>query len=396
MNVHFDEKTYQKASLINYLFGKGKVSTSKSNTKSPTVNNRDTVTISAAGQALATSNVHSKGSNRNTNIDKTIDLQSYIDEVKKENEAALQDAGTSINAKGLNLKTYKDALYSALTDKYSRLVQEAKSHSNPEAYLRQKYFDSSSSFYQSNLSDEERSAGYNSEMDMLKNGKLSHTYYQDSLFRGMSFDTDQEERYQLQRRTVNQQISNIFQQAGINQSDIPETCKFEVDPYSYRISVSGVDDDTKAKMENALNVGDNGKNLFIHISHATQQGKAENTQVDKVGLLKYQASAAVKEYTGLNLNEMRQEGSEYFTPEGKSIRDIVKEAIEKNVGEKHRSEANSYLSYLLDEVGKINWKNSPNMVLGILYSQKGLKDIGQELVFDGYSQIGGDKWYSVL
>ena len=50
----------------------------------------------------------------------------------------------------------------------------------------------------------------------------SHTYYQDSLFRGMSFDTDQEERYQLQRRTVNQQISNIFQQAGINQSDIPE------------------------------------------------------------------------------------------------------------------------------------------------------------------------------
>uniref|UniRef100_UPI00388FED30 hypothetical protein n=1 Tax=Carnobacterium jeotgali TaxID=545534 RepID=UPI00388FED30 len=80
MNVHFDEKTYQKASLINYLFGKGKVNTSKSNTKSPTVNNRDTVTISAAGQALATSNVHSKGSNRNTNIDKTIDLQSYIDE----------------------------------------------------------------------------------------------------------------------------------------------------------------------------------------------------------------------------------------------------------------------------------------------------------------------------
>ena len=396
MNVHFDEKTYQKASLINYLFGKGKVSTSKNNTKSSMVNNRDTVTISAAGQALATSNVHSKGSNRNTSIDKTIDLQSYIDAVKKENEDALQDAGTSINAKGLKLKTYADALHSALTDKYSRLVQEAKSHSNPEAYLRQKYFDSSSSFYQSNLSDEERSAGYNSEMDMLKNGKLSHTYYQDSLFRGMSFDTDQEERYQLQRRTVNQQISNIFQQAGINQGNIPETCKFEVDPYSYRISVSGVDDDTKVKMENALNVGDNGKNLFLHISHATQQGKAENTQVDKVGLLKYQASAAVKEYTGLNLNEMRQEGREYYTTEGKSIREIVKEAIEKNVGEKHRSEANSYLSFLLEEVGKINWKNSPNMVLGILYSQKGLKDIGQELVFDGYSQIGGDKWYSVL
>ena len=141
-------------------------------------------------------------------------------------------------------------------------------------------------------------------------------------------------------------------------------------------------------------------NVLGQVLLAKKMGKtrviAENTQVDKVGLLKYQASAAVKEYTGLNLNEMRQEGSEYFTPEGKSIRDIVKEALEKNVGEKHRSEANSYLSYLLDEVGKINWKNSPNMVLGILYSQKGLKDIGQELVFDGYSQIGGNKWYSVL
>lgn len=397
MNVHLDEKTYQKVSLVNYLFGRGKVSTSKTKNKtnSHTVNNRDTVNISAAGQAMATTKVN-KGSNKNTNVDKTIDLQTYIDAVKNENEEVLQNAGTSINEKGLNLKTYKDALQSALEDKYSRLVQEAKSHSNPEAYIKQKYFDQASSGYQSDLSDEERSAAYNSEMDMLKNGKLSHIYYQDSLFRGMSFDTDQEEKYQLQRRTVNQQISNILEQAGIDSDSISDNCKFEVDPYSYRISVSGVDDETRVKMENALNVGDNGKNLFLHISHATQQENAQNSQVNSVGLLKYRASAAVNEYTGLNLNEMRQEGNEYYTSEGKSIRDTVMKAIEENVKEKHRSEAKEYLSYLLDEIGKINWKNTPNMILGISYSSKGLNDIGQDLVFDGYSQIGGDKWYTVL
>ena len=37
---------------------------------------------------------------------------------------------------------------------------------------------------------------------------------------------------------------------------------FTVDPYSYEITVDGVDEETKMLMQNALNVGDNGKNLY--------------------------------------------------------------------------------------------------------------------------------------
>ena len=44
----------------------------------------------------------------------------------------------------------------ALTEKYSKLAAEAKTHSNPENYIHSKYFDKSSEYYETNLTDTER------------------------------------------------------------------------------------------------------------------------------------------------------------------------------------------------------------------------------------------------
>ncbi len=56
-----------------------------------------------------------------------------------------------------------------------------------------------------------------------------------------------------------QKFQNILKQAGVDTSSITKDCTFTVDPYSYEITVDGVDEETKMRMQNALNVGDNGK-----------------------------------------------------------------------------------------------------------------------------------------
>ena len=71
---------------------------------------------------------------------------------------------------------------------------------------------------------------------------------------GDSVDSD---KIQFERALVNSQISNILNQAGVDTSSIKEECTFTVDPYSYEITVDGVDEETKVLMQNALNVGNN-------------------------------------------------------------------------------------------------------------------------------------------
>ncbi len=87
-----------------------------------------------------------------------------------------------------------------LTEKYSKLVEEAKAHSNPENYIHSKYFDKSSDYYEINLTDTERRIAYNYEMQMCRTGKINGVTYQDSLFRrievdGNSVDSDKIKKF---------------------------------------------------------------------------------------------------------------------------------------------------------------------------------------------------------
>ena len=112
------------------------------------------------------------------------------------------------------------AFRAALTEKYSKLAAEAKTHSNPENYIHSKYFDKSSEYYETNLTDTERRIAYNYEMQMCRTGKINGVNYQDSLFRGLEVDGDSvdSDKIQFERALVNSQISNILKQAGVDLS----------------------------------------------------------------------------------------------------------------------------------------------------------------------------------
>lgn len=296
MNIFFNSRINANQSLLNVLFGQQQKAASSQNTGCR--GTRDTLTISASGKEKLTKST--SGRTHNTSIDSSIDLKSYIASAKKTNQELIENAGTQINAKTSEYMSTGKAFRAALTEKYSKLAAEAKTHSNPENYIHSKYFDKSSEYYETNLTDTERRIAYNYEMQMCRTGKINGVNYQDSLFRGIEVDGDSvdSDKIQFERALVNSQISNILKQAGVDTSSIKEECTFTVDPYSYEITVDGVDEETKVLMQNALNVGNNGKILYKHIYYCSTQDGCESSQVTEESKMKYEAYHQVYSYTG--------------------------------------------------------------------------------------------------
>ena len=398
MNILPNGQINHELTLVDILFGKRANNVPDSN---KTLNSRrDTVVISDEARDMAVPKT-SGGRAYNTRIDGTIDLQSYIDAARKTNQEVIENAGTEINPNPVGYFDVSAAFRAALTDKYSRLVDEAKRHSNPENYIYQKYFDPAFGYYETDLSDAERRIAYNYEKQMYETGKINGVSYMDSLFRGTEVygDVMDNDRIDFQRQLVNAQINNILKQSGINTEIIPDTCTFSVDPYSYEITVEGISEDLKAAMEKALNVGDNGRNLFKHIYNCSIQDDCNSSQISKAAYQKYNAYQQVYKYTGCKLNELTEKDGTYYTKDGMDILDLVDAAISKSdaVAGSHKGMVKEWIHELVSETAKHGWNNVRDMKLNILFTANGLADLYQSIQYGGGKPYENSKaWYSVL
>lgn len=400
MNIFLNNQIRRNQTLLDIMFGR-KVQNTKTN-KNMQSGRRDTVTISSEAQELSMKKSIS-GRTRNTSVDSTIDLQKYIDDARESNRAALENAGSEIDVNAVTYTDSSEAFRAALTDKYSKLAAEAKTHSNPEEYIYGKYYDKGSQYYEANLTETERRIAYNYEMQMYKDGKINGVSYQDSLFRGIEIygDVKDNDRIMFKRQTINRQISNILSGAGIDTAGIPDTCSFTVDPYSYYISVDGVDDSLKQPMEQALNQGSNGKNLYKHILTCSTQDGCNSSQVSADSKLKFQAFQQVYEYIGLKLNELDERGGTYYTKDGEDIKELVRAAVDKSgtVPGDYKAQVKQWICGMISEISGKGWNNVADMKLSILFQSGRLIDTKQSIVYAQDSEwikdIIGFSWYSV-
>lgn len=400
MNIFLNNQIQRNRTLLDIMFGR-KVQNTKTN-KNMQSGRRDTVTISSEAQELSMKKSIS-GRTRNTSVDSTIDLQKYIDDARESNRAALENAGSEIDVNAVTYTDSSEAFRAALTDKYSKLAAEAKTHSNPEEYIYGKYYDKGSQYYEANLTETERRIAYNYEMQMYKDGKINGVSYQDSLFRGIEIygDVKDNDRIMFKRQTINRQISNILSGAGIDTAGIPDTCSFTVDPYSYYISVDGVDDSLKQPMEQALNQGSNGKNLYKHILTCSTQDGCNSSQVSADSKLKFQAFQQVYEYIGLKLNELDERGGTYYTKDGEDIKELVRTAVDKSgtVPCDYKAQVKQWICGMISEISGKGWNNVADMNLSILFQSGRLIDTKQSIVYAQDSEwikdTIGSSWYSV-
>ena len=377
-----------RLSLFNLLLrqnsSKANIAKSNSTTNQTKVNGRDVLEIRNS-TVNSTVSYKTGSSSRNRSIDRSIDLQSYVDKAKQDNQNAISNAGSEIKAN--NAGVYQDnyhAFRNALIDKYSKLAEAARSQPNPQNYIERKYYDKTCSWYAGDLTNEERQIAFNYERQMLNTGTISGVKYHDSLFRGIEVNGDAVDaaRTAFNREMVNAQIGNILKNNGIELSESSQ-CTFSVDPYSYYISVTGVDEDLKQQMETALNVGENGKNLYLHIKHCAAQDGANSSQVTEDGILKYQAYHQVLDFTGLELDKLEEKDGTYYTKDGKDIFDIIDTAIDnsKNVPKSHKQQVKDWISNLIKRLSAKGWNNVKDMVLGIDYIGGRLTDKDQDIFF---------------
>ena len=400
MNIFLNNQVQRNRTLLDIMFGR-KAQNTKNN-KNVQSGRRDTVTISSEAQELSMKKSIS-GRTRNTSVDSAIDLQKYIDAARESNSAALENAGNEIDVNAVSYTDNSTAFRAALTDKYAKLVAEARMHSNPEEYIYGKYYDKGSQYYETNLTETERRIAYNYEMQMYKDGKIIGVSYEDSLFRGIEIygDVKDNDRIMFKRQTINRQISNIMLGAGIDTAGIPDTCTFTVDPYSYYISVDGVDDSLKQSMEQALNQGSNGKNLYKHILTCSTQDGCNSSQVSADSKLKFQAFQQVYEYTGLKLNELEEKGGTYYTKDGEDIKELVRAAVDKSgaVPADYKAQVKQWICGMISEISGKGWNNVADMKLSILFQSGGLIDTKQSIIYSEDSEWIRDtlcsSWYSV-
>lgn len=398
MNILPNGQINHELTLVDILLGKR---TNNIPDRNKTHNGkRDTIVISDEARKMTVPKT-SGGRAYNTRIDSTIDLQSYIDAARKTNQEVIENAGIEINPSPTGYVDVSAAFRAALTEKYSRLVEEAKRHSNPENYIYQKYYDSAFEYYETNLSDVERRIAYNYEKQMYETGKINGVSYMDSLFRGTEVygDVTDNDRIEFQRQLVNAQINNILKQSGVNMEMVPDTCTFSVDPYSYEITVEGVSDDLKEAMEKALNVGNNGRNLFKHIYNCSIQDGCNSSQVSKAAYQKYNAYQQVYKYTGCKLNELTEKDGTYYTKDGQNILDLVDAAISKSdaVAGSHKGLIKEWIHELVSGTARNGWNSVRDMKLSILFTANGLTDLYQSIQYGSGKPYDNNKaWYSVL
>lgn len=382
MNIYNQEtlKVAQDNLTLEILLNKNK-SNSSSDLSSTKKSNLDTAEFSDESLYLMKSDTTgSTGTSVNTALDENIDLQSYIDEATTKNEESVENAGSEIIARN-DYSSLDDAYWVALSDKYTKLVSTAKQYSNPSDYIYDKYYDASSSWYAADLSDTERQTAYNYEMSVLNTGHIQCIDKNDSLFRNREDSAISPNELEIahNRQMSNKQVSNILDENGITLSD-DESCTFTVDPYSYYISVEGVSDELKEKMEKALNTGDNGKNLYSHIRTASSQDGTNSTQISETGLQKYNLYHQVYDLTGVDITTLTEKDGGYYTEDGENILNQVDEAIEQlsGVSSEGKYSLMNWISRLASSVSETGWNHIEDMPLSIYYSTNGLNDIDQE------------------
>lgn len=389
-------KVKQQEAILRLLFQNERKAVKKLPLKEKNMTmKRDCLTISPEAMKIQkTARVY--GQSENIKFDRTVDIASYFEAAIEANQKTLENAGDEFTRSGQKCPYMSsgEVCYQILTDKYSKLVEEAKQQSDPELYIERKYYDPACPWFTSDLTREERSIGYRNEISMLKRGRVAGANMLDSVFRVNNLTLNYEEsnasEISYYRQLCNAQLKNIFSKNGIEVEESTQYT-FRVDPYSYYISVDCEDAAIKGKMESVLNQGSNGRNLWLAIEYFSGRDGAHGVQVSNpLSHHKLWANSEVYRYTGCRLSEMKEANGTYYTEDGTDIKKLIREGVWKDPifpYEAKEDYAQAVCSWI-QEVAEQGWKNVPDMVMSIGYSSAGLHDLDQDISFDY-----GSAWY---
>lgn len=166
--------------------------------------------------------------------------------------------------------------FSKVTNEYADTIREhyAKEHAenltydNPSLHIWDKYKNAESPDFRSDMSEDERAWAYDQELDMLSGGKhlqMGNPYTFPAAGGPPSLASAAMKALAAARNQIDQSVQTLLAENGIDLAD-DTSFRLTVEQPGYSIKVSGLEDDALAEaIEQALNSGDNGKNLYNHL-----------------------------------------------------------------------------------------------------------------------------------
>lgn len=166
--------------------------------------------------------------------------------------------------------------FSKVTNEYADTIREhyAKEHAenltydNPSLHIWDKYKNAESPDFRSDMSEDERAWAYDQELDMLSGGKhlqMGNPYAFSAAGGPPSLASAAMKALAAARNQIDQSVQTLLAENGIDLAD-DTSFRLTVEQPGYSIKVSGLEDDALAEaIEQALNSGDNGKNLYNHL-----------------------------------------------------------------------------------------------------------------------------------
>ena len=166
--------------------------------------------------------------------------------------------------------------FSKVTNEYADTIREhyAKEHAenltydNPSLHIWDKYKNAESPDFRSDMSEDERAWAYDQELDMLSGGKhlqMGNPYAFSAAGGPPSLASAAMKALAAARNQIDQSVQTLLAENGIDLAD-DTSFRLTVEQPGYSIKVSGLEDDALTEaIEQALNSGDNGKNLYNHL-----------------------------------------------------------------------------------------------------------------------------------
>lgn len=163
---------------------------------------------------------------------------------------------------------------------YAAAHEENLTYDSPSTHIWDKYKNPVSPDFRAYLNEDERAWAYDQELDLLSGGKhlqMSNPYVFAFAGEPPTLASAAMQANQACREQIDQSIQDLLAENGI---ELPADASFRLTvDQDYTIHVTGLEDEEQAAaIEQALNRGDNGKNLYNHLKLTTPSG--ENLGVD--------------------------------------------------------------------------------------------------------------------
>lgn len=272
-----------------------------------------------------------------------------------------------------------------MDEHYQREYKENLRQSDPYAYVHAKYFDKTSPHYRSGMTAEQRRFASITERRMLSTGGKTMAGYASFDYSLRDYEgiytggknkeyirnTNKEKQYS--RSVINQQICTLLAEHGIEitkQTDL----KFQIDPYTYKLTVSGnADKDKLLTMEKILNMGDNAKNIWAHAW--TCMHDSDNEIVNSQGSQTKAAQSSLwhefYQTTGYDIRNVVYQDGTFVTEDGTDLLKLYKQKASNIAG------MELYTERLLKFV-RNGWNTANDLNITIGFNSNGLYDMGQE------------------